>query len=116
MRRKSWFVLGLVLCAMLATATMPRYSAAQDNGEANAVAEEPGNEDAKPADAGDTAEPDGQQIEGFLHWVFRCSGFIGLVILLLSVYFVSTVTRLFWEMRIEVAAPPEVVLQCEGLL
>lgn len=116
LRRKSWFVLGLVLCAMLATATMPRYSAAQDKEEANAAAEEPGNEDAKPADAGDTAEPDGQQIEGFLHWVFRCSGFIGLVILLLSVYFVSTVTRLFWEMRIEVAAPPEVVLQCEGLL
>ena len=115
-RRKSWFVLGLVLCAMLATATMPRYSAAQDKEEANAAAEEPGNEDAKPADAGDTAEPDGQQIEGFLHWVFRCSGFIGLVILLLSVYFVSTVTRLFWEMRVEVAAPPEVVLQCEGLL
>ncbi len=117
LRRKSWFVLGLVLCAMLATATMPRYSAAQDKEEANAAAvEEPGNEDAKPAAAGDPAESDEKQIEGFLHWVIRCSGFIGLVILLLSVYFVSTVTRLFWEMRVEVAAPPEVVLQCEGLL
>ena len=117
LRRKSWFLLSMVLCAAMATATMPRYLAAQDKKEANAAAEEePGNEDAKPADAGETAEPDGQQIEGFLHWVFRCSGFIGLVILLLSVYFVSTVTRLFWEMRVEVAAPPEVVLQCEGLL
>ena len=38
----------------------------------------------------------------------RCSGFIGVVILLLSIYFVSTVGRLFWEMRVEVAAPPEI--------
>jgi biopolymer transport protein ExbB len=35
---------------------------------------------------------------------------------LLSIYFVSTVGRLFWEMRIETAAPPDMVLQCETLL
>ena len=51
----------------------------------------------------------GHEEESFLHWVVRCSGFIGLVILLLSIYFVSTVGRLFWEMRVEVAAPPEIV-------
>jgi biopolymer transport protein ExbB len=38
------------------------------------------------------------------------------VILLLSIYFVSTVGRLFWEMRLEMAAPPELVQQCQGLL
>ena len=38
------------------------------------------------------------------------------MILLLSIYFVSTVGRLFWEMRIEMAAPPEIVQQCENLL
>ena len=54
--------------------------------------------------------------EGRLAWVIRCSGFIGLVILLLSIYFVSTVGRLFWEMRVEMAAPPEIVQQCENLL
>jgi biopolymer transport protein ExbB len=54
--------------------------------------------------------------EGQLHWIVRCSGFIGLVILLLSIYFVSTVGRLFWEMRVEMAAPPEIVQQCENLL
>ena len=38
------------------------------------------------------------------------------MILLLSIYFVSTVSRLFWEMRMEMAAPPEIVQQCENLL
>jgi len=38
------------------------------------------------------------------------------VILCLSIYFVTTVGRLFSEMRLEVAAPPELVSQCEGLL
>ena len=125
LRRKSWFLLGMVLCAAMATATFwPGYSAAQEKAEpkAAAAADEAKN-DAQPADAGKAAEPGEKQTEpgekqteGFLHWVIRCSGFIGLVILILSVYFVSTVARLFWEMRIEVAAPPEVVLQCEGLL
>ena len=115
LRRKSWFVLGLVLCAMLATTT-PRYLAAQDNDGANAAADEGANDDAKPAKA---AENDGsEEPKKFnrLVWLIECSGFIGFVILLLSIYFVSTVAKLFWEMRIEVAAPPEVVLQCEGFL
>ena len=68
------------------------------------------------AEAEKPAAPQAKPMEGFLPWVLRCSGFIGLVILLLSIYFVSTVGRLFWEMRVETAAPPEMVAQCEGLL
>jgi len=100
---------------MLATAVSPRYLAAQDK-EGAAADAEPENKAAKPADDGEKTQPEEKRTEGFLHWVIRCSGFIGLVILLLSVYFVSTVARLFWEMRVDVAAPPEVVLQCEELL
>jgi biopolymer transport protein ExbB len=96
-----------MLCVALAVTTAPRRLAAQE-GEEKAAA-------AAPAAAGGEEKKE-VQTESFLIWVVRCSGIIGLVILLLSIYFVSTVARLFWEMRIETAAPPEVVLQCENLL
>lgn len=102
-RRKAWFLLGLMLCAALTVTLMPRHSLAQDEKPAAA------------APAGGEAKSEAQT-ESFLIWVIKCSGFIGLVILLLSIYFVSTTGRLFWEMRMEVAAPPEMVLQCETLL
>lgn len=51
-----------------------------------------------------------------LRWFFESSGWIGAVIFLLSVYFVATVIRLFNELRIPVAMPPEVVSQCDALL
>lgn len=105
-RRKAWFVLGLMLCAALTVTMMPRRSLAQDEKPAAAAAAAPAGEEAKKE----------VQVENFLLWVVRCSGFIGLVILLLSIYFVSTVGRLFWEMRVEVAAPPAILQQCEGLL
>jgi biopolymer transport protein ExbB len=51
-----------------------------------------------------------------LRWFFESSGWIGAVIFLLSVYFVATVIRLFNELRMPVAMPPEVVAQCDALL
>jgi biopolymer transport protein ExbB len=113
-RRRAWFVLGLVLCAAVAVVAAPRRLAAQGGKPAAPAAAEE-----KPAAgpaAPEAARPRVHEDETFLHWVVRCSGFIGLVILLLSIYFVSTVGRLFWEMRVEVAAPPELVGQCENLL
>lgn len=103
-RRKAWFLLGLMLCAALTVTITPRRSLAQDEQPAAAA----------PAEGAEKKTE--AQSENFLVWVIRCSGFIGLVILLLSIYFVSTVGRLFWEMRIETASPPEMVLQCETLL
>ncbi len=126
LRRKAWFLLGLVLCAAMATVTFwPRYSAAQDKAAPKAAADEPKAADQPKAPAeepqanaqpGADAEKSEPAKQNRLMWIIECSGVIGLVILLLSIYFVSTVARLFWEMRIDVAAPPEVVLQCEGLL
>jgi len=49
-------------------------------------------------------------------WFIESSGVIGLVILLLSIYFVSTVTRLFFELRPQVVAPPDLVAELDGLL
>jgi biopolymer transport protein ExbB len=102
-RWRAWFLLGLMLGAVLTVPLAPRCSLAQDEKPAVAA-------------AGGQQKPQAQVEESFLHWVMRCSGLIGLVILLLSVYFVSTVARLFSEMRVEVAAPPEMMLQCETLL
>ncbi len=121
LRNRAWFLLALAVSAALA---VPHWSAAQEapakakaaaKAAAPAAAEQAKEEAPPPAPA---AAPSGKAAprENFLHWVIRCSYPIGIVILLLSIYFVSTVGRLFWEMRVEVAAPPELVLQCEGLL
>jgi biopolymer transport protein ExbB len=111
-RRRAWFLMGLMLCAMLAITATPRRSVAQ--GEKKAAAPVAAAAEEKPAATPEAAKNVAE--ESTLSWVIRCSGFIGLVILLLSIYFVSTVGRLFWEMRVEVAAPPVIVQQCENLL
>ena len=130
----AWAALGWMLCAVLIVAISPRISLAQAE-KAGGAAAERGKADAEhpPAsapkaaperDAADQEAAAGarssgasaQQPEGTLSWIVSNSGFIGLVILLLSIYFVSTVSRLFWEMRMEMAAPPEIVQQCENLL
>lgn len=114
--RRTRFLLAAMLCAAWAIVVVPRGLAAGDDKAAqdNKAAATADNAD-KPAVAdGESNKPAPQQ--NFLVWVMRCSGLIGLVILLLSVYFVTTVSRLFWEMRVEMAAPPELVLQCESLL
>jgi biopolymer transport protein ExbB len=108
--RKTWFLLGLMLCAALSVTLVPRRSAAQIGGAGGG----------KPADAAAPAageeKDEAPQQQSFLVWILKSSGIIGAGILLLSIYFVSTVGRLFWEMRIEVAAPPQLVQQCENLL
>ena len=124
LRRRTWLVLGLTLCAALWVTAWPRWSMAQNEkgaaaDEKPAVADEKQPAAEKPAAAAEkpAGVPETKPAErSFLSWVVYCSGLIGLIILLLSIYFVSTVGRLFWEMRVEVAAPPELIAQCETLL
>ena len=52
----------------------------------------------------------------WLLWFLESSGVIGLFILLLSIYFVATVCRQFWELRLPVAVPPEIIGRCQELL
>ena len=54
--------------------------------------------------------------ENALIWIIHTSGFIGGVLLILSIYFVSTVCRMFMELRPVVAAPPEIVSECQEML
>lgn len=81
------------------------------------AAEEGGGEAA--AAGGEAAAPGGEtpkQTKSAFVWVLESSGFIGFVILLLSIYFVATVARMFYELRLPVAMPPEIVGECEQLL
>ncbi|MGA2059135.1 MAG: MotA/TolQ/ExbB proton channel family protein [Thermoguttaceae bacterium] len=102
-RNRTWLLLVFVLLwAALAASMAPRPSWGAD-------------EDKKPAAAADEGPPV-QPTMSWFSFIVKSSGFIGLVILLLSIYFVSTVARLFFELRISMAMPPEIIGRCEELL
>jgi biopolymer transport protein ExbB len=70
---------------------------------------------APPAEGAVAGEEPKKGRSGFL-WLIWVSGWIGLFILCLSIYFVAQVIRLFIELRPIVAMPPEEVAQAETLL
>jgi biopolymer transport protein ExbB len=49
-------------------------------------------------------------------WFIETSGLIGAFIFALSIYFIATVTRLFKELRMQVAMPPEIVSEARALI
>jgi biopolymer transport protein ExbB len=87
--------------------------AAQEPAPAPAVNQPAANANAANPPAGANKEP-AKPKSRFL-WVIYSSGFIGAFILVLSIYFVATVIRLFIELRPEVAMPLEEVAHCEEL-
>jgi biopolymer transport protein ExbB len=82
-------------------------AAAEGEGEAKAEKAE-----AKPE--GTPGAP--KQVKSALEWFIEASGLIGLFILALSVYFVATVGKLFWELRLPIAVPPEITGRVQDLL
>jgi len=79
------------------------------------------NPPAAPADPAPAAPAEahvgGEQVmESWISWFIRCSGLIGLFILILLIYFIATCVQLFIEFRAEAAMPPEVVAGTEDLL
>lgn len=54
--------------------------------------------------------------ESRLMWLIKTSGWIGLIILASSIYFVATCVRLFAELRTQVAIPESVRVQADELL
>jgi biopolymer transport protein ExbB len=90
----------------------------KDEADAPAAEEKP---PAEAAPAADPAAPPAEKVEAKsggtdYWWYIYNSGFIGLIILVLSIYFVSTIIRLFLEMRPVVAMPPDLLDECEDLL
>jgi biopolymer transport protein ExbB len=72
---------------------------------------------AAPAQGGSESEPaKPPESKSVLEWLIVTSGWIGAVLLVLSIYFVAKIVHLYTEMRMEVSAPPEILQQCETLL
>jgi biopolymer transport protein ExbB len=71
-----------------------------------------------PAAPTSTSEPEAAPppSKSVLVWLIETSGWIGAVLLVLSIYFVAKIVHLYYDMRMEVAAPPEILQQCETLL
>jgi biopolymer transport protein ExbB len=109
-----WFVVASLLWTSLATGYLARSAKAAEEGEKAAAA--PAAEGKAVAKAEGEGEGEGKPQESFLWWVIKTSGLIGLVILILSIYFVATVCRLFYEMRMPIAIPPDVVAKVDELL
>ncbi len=92
---RSWFARGLIVfVVVLILVNCATIALAQGSGGEN------------------TSAPN----EGWFSWFIRCSGWIGLVILIVSVYFVALVARMFVELRMQTSMPPEVIAQCEAML
>ena len=101
LRRMNWFLLALALWSTLAMSVVTRPALAAEEAAAGA---------ANPPEGGV------HQRESGFSWLLHSSGWIGAFILGLSVYFVATVSRLFFEMRLPMAIPPEIVVRTDDLL
>lgn len=102
-----WLVL---MVAMASTMMRPLSVLAQAEGEAAAEA---------PAEAGGgepAAEGEEGEKQSTLWWIMETSGWIGAVLLIISIYFVALVVQLFLELREQVICPPELMEQAEQLL
>lgn len=103
----SWFSVLLALFLMISGASSAWAQDEADEAEKPAAAAKSGAE-------GETeAAPEKQNM---LMWLIETSGFIGLIILVISIFFVHRTVTLFLEMRPEIIIPPELVQQYDALL
>jgi biopolymer transport protein ExbB len=100
----------------IGSAITPQAYAQDEDADAEADAPAEGNKKAPAAKGGDAAPAADAGEENFLVWVAYTSGVIGLVLLVLSIYFVAVVARMFMELRPEVLTPLDVLEDCEKFL
>ncbi len=108
-RRIAWFLLAVAVVATISVGLRAGGVLAAEE------AAEQGADQAAAAPAAETQEAPKME-KSWFRWLVEASGIIGLVILVLSVYFVATISRLFWELRLPVAIPPEIVGRSQDLL
>jgi biopolymer transport protein ExbB len=112
---------GLMICLPVfafqwTTAAQARAQDEDPDATADDTADDaPAKKSAKKGAAADAPEA-GAGDKNFLMWIIEVSGIIGLVLLILSIYFVATVVRMFMELRPEVFTPLEVLEEGEKLL
>jgi biopolymer transport protein ExbB len=88
------------------------------SGISSAWAQDSDDEAEKPG-AKAKADGDGEAVpekQNMLIWLIETSGLIGLVILVISIFFVHRTVTLFLEMRPEILIPPDLVQQYDALL
>ena len=108
-RRIAWFLLGAVLLTVLSSGMLTPAGAAEEKAAEAAAAPAEG------AAPGSDTEPAPKQ-KPWLYWFLESSGVIGAFILILSIYFVATVCRQFFELRLPIAIPPDIVGRAQELL
>jgi biopolymer transport protein ExbB len=108
-----WFCIASLAWAAIAVTVANRPIFAQDEKPAAAAAPA-----AEGAAKGEAAAPaaEAKHQPSFFMWLVETSGMIGGVIFILSVYMVAAVSRMFFELRLPVAIPPETVAKVEELL
>jgi biopolymer transport protein ExbB len=107
MRNRFSLLLIIAIWAVFAAGISPTPARAQAEEKKPAAA-------AAADDQSQSVQPK-EKISWFSH-IVRSSGWIGLIILVLSIYFVSTVARMFFELRVPMAMPPEIIGHCEERL
>ncbi len=112
-KRFAWVVLLLALMAGSVEAlwlTTPAAMAQEDAAEVEEPAEEkPAAKKGKKKDDAKAAESGEHEQDHFIIWVIKTSGSIGVIIFGLSCYFIATASKLFLELRPEVAMPPDLM-------
>lgn len=120
-RYSFWVLLSLLILAVTPRVDLHAQNKKAPKAEPAAAAdeEEAPAEDAaaegEPADA--AAAPAGEhKSQNQLMWVIHTSGWIGGVLLVISIYFVTVVTQMFLELREQVMLPPGLMDECNALL
>lgn len=70
-------------------------------------------EEGAAAAEGEGGEAAGPEKKSTLWWLIETSGWIGLLLLIISIYFVSKIMSLFLEFRAENIAPPDLIADIE---
>jgi biopolymer transport protein ExbB len=118
-KERAWAVLALILALGIAqfSALSPAARAQEAKKPADAAKSVPAPAAAKdePAPKADApATP--KEAPNLLQWAWRASGYIGLFLVLLSIYFTALVIRLFLELRVSEAVPPGLVDRLEDAI
>lgn len=108
-----WLLLSLVVGLVWLAPSPSGTSRAVAQDEKKDAAKEKDGEAAEEGAEGSTGE---KKDQNYLWWIIETSGWIGGVLLVLSIYFVSTVIKMFFELRLENSSPPEILEECEELL
>ncbi|WP_083843038.1 MotA/TolQ/ExbB proton channel family protein [Schlesneria paludicola] len=92
----------LALSAMTLTHPLPVFAQADDA--------------ANVAQADAAQKPNTPAPQSALMWIIHTSGWIGALLLVISIYFIATIMQLFMELRAPIVMPPQLIEQCEELL